>query len=249
MAVATLVTFVPGTLAASPATDLSAPPTLAAGVLAPAAPAATSVTTGASRVIAVAKSHLGARYVWGAKGPRVFDCIGLVLRSFSDAGLLAKIGGWGNSSGYALYAWARRHHLTSTTHGEPGDVVVWGGGAHVGIYLGNGMAISALVSGVRIHGVHAVTNSFTAFIHTGLGGLAVASRKVAPHAKSIGLRHAGPSLAVRSGHATADRTLFTVKAGTRLTLVQAWRDAAHHLWYRVNANGHVGWVLASGTRT
>ena len=97
----------------------------------------------ASAVIAEAKSHLGARYRWAAEGPRYFDCTGLVLRSFSDAGLVSKVGGWKARSAYAMYQYFRRNKLTSRT-GRPGDVVIWGGGSHAGIYLGNGLAISAL---------------------------------------------------------------------------------------------------------
>jgi cell wall-associated NlpC family hydrolase len=272
MAVATLLTVTPVTSAATPsAPDLGAPdalaPALIPGLLDPAAfisgtpaqlisgiPALTAAattaktTTAAARLIAKARTHLGARYVHGATGPRVFDCIGLVLRSFSESGLMSRIGGWSNGSGYALYAWARRHHLASRTGGQPGDVVVWGGGGHVGIYLGNGKAISALVNGVRIHGVHAVTKRFTAFIHTGLSGDKVAAQKPAPKAKSIGVRHAKPSLVQRDGHTTADSRVQTIKGGTRLTLLRVWKDARGHAWYQVNANRHVGWVLASGTR-
>jgi cell wall-associated NlpC family hydrolase len=46
--------------------------------------------------------------------------------------------------------------------------VVWGYGSHIGIYIGNGKAISTLRNGVRIHGVFAVTARFTAYLHTGL---------------------------------------------------------------------------------
>jgi len=38
----------------------------------------------------------------------------------------------------------------------------------MGIYLGRGRAISALTSGVRIHGLHDLTSSFTAFLHVRL---------------------------------------------------------------------------------
>ena len=51
---------------------------------------------------------------------------------------------------------------------KPGDLVIWGGGSHVGIYIGHGKAISTLTSGVRVHGVHAVTARFTAYLHTGM---------------------------------------------------------------------------------
>jgi cell wall-associated NlpC family hydrolase len=214
-----------------------------------ASPATVATTSAAARLIAKARTHLGARYVHGATGPRVFDCIGLVLRSYSESGLIGRIGGWANGSGYALYAWAKRHHLTSTTGGQPGDVVVWGGGGHVGIYLGNGKAISALVNGVRIHGVHAVTKRFTAYIHTGLNGLKVVTAKATPKAKSIGVRHAKPSLVQRDGHSTSADRVQAIKAGTKLILLRVWKDAAGRTWYRVNANRHVGWVLASGTRS
>jgi cell wall-associated NlpC family hydrolase len=231
--------LIPPTLLLTGASTLVTPPT-----------ASTVTMSAAARVIADAKIHLGAPYVHGATGPRVFDCIGLVLRAYSDAGLLSKLGGWANDSGYTLYNWARRHHLTSTTHGEPGDVAVWGGGAHVGIYLGNGMAISALVSGVRIAGIHALTNHFTAFIHTGLSTVQVkAVANSAQTAKSIGVRHAGPSLALRSGHDPSDRLLATLKAGTKLTLLTIWHDPRGRVWYRVNANEHVGWVAGWLTRT
>ena len=45
---------------------------------------------------------------------------------------------------------------------------MWGGGSHIGIYIGNGKAISTLRSGVRVHGVFAVTARFTAYLHTGM---------------------------------------------------------------------------------
>ncbi len=229
--------------------DVLTPPTLLlSGAATLTTTPATAFSTAAAKVVAAAKTHLGARYVYGAKGPRVFDCIGLVLRTFSEAGVLSKVGGWANSSGYSLYAWGRRHHLTSTSAGQPGDVVVWGGGAHVGIYLGNGMAISALVSGVRIHGIRALTNRFTAFIHTGLTAVQVKAVTKAPEAKSIGVRYAGPSLALRTAHSTDGRTVSTLKSGTKLTLLSIWKDAQGRTWYRVNADTHVGWVAGWLTR-
>jgi len=123
-----------------------------------------------AKVIAEARSHLGARYRWAAEGPTSFDCTGLVLRAFADAGLLKNVGGWKNRSAYAMYQWFRRQGLTTRTGGRPGDVIIWGGGSHAGIYLGNGLAISALREGVRIHRVHAVTARFTAYARTKLSG-------------------------------------------------------------------------------
>lgn len=119
------------------------------------------------RVIRIAKNQRGDPWVYGAVGPRAFDCIGLVRYSFKRAGELDEIGRGRYHSGSALLRWARSKGLT-TRHGRRGDVVVWGKGSHVGIYLGNGRAISTLISGVRVHRVHAVTTPFTTFIRTGL---------------------------------------------------------------------------------
>jgi cell wall-associated NlpC family hydrolase len=180
----------------------------------------------------------------------VFDCIGLVLRSYAQAGVLGKLGGWYNDNGYTLLRWARARHLVSSTHGQPGDVVVWGGGGHVGIYLGNGMAISALTSGVRVHGIHAVTKRFTAFIHTGLTGLQARAVATAHrvHMKAIMVRHAKAPAALWTSHYLTASVALTFHAGTKLTVFRVWKDAAGRTWYFVNGNHHVGWVLAAKTR-
>jgi len=67
-----------------------------------------------------------------------------------------------------MYLWFRSHGKTSRTNPKIGDLVVWGYGSHIGIYIGGGKAISTLTSGVRIHGIYAVTARFTTFIHTGV---------------------------------------------------------------------------------
>jgi cell wall-associated NlpC family hydrolase len=48
-----------------------------------------------------------------------------------------------------------------------GDIVVYGGGSHVGIYIGRGLVVSALNGrqGIRITRLHALRTPFTAFIH------------------------------------------------------------------------------------
>jgi cell wall-associated NlpC family hydrolase len=124
--------------------------------------------TRAAQLIAVARRKLGDRYVYGAAGPRRFDCSGLVLFSLrqSHNRHAAPLGGRSADSFYAAY---RRHHRFSRHHGHPGDFVIWGRGRHIGIYLGHGRAISALTRrGVSVHGLHAVTLPFTGFLHTRL---------------------------------------------------------------------------------
>ena len=172
------------TPAAAPASPIAvAPPTPApatpaatastattdVAVQAPAAAAGKRVRTAprANRVIAAAMAERGRPWVFGATGPRAFDCSGLVIYAFRRSGVLAEIGRGRYRSGGAMLRWARAHHLTRTI-GHRGDVVVWGNGAHVGIYLGKGRAISTLTSGVRVHGLRVLSTRFTTFISTGL---------------------------------------------------------------------------------
>lgn len=155
---------------------------LAAALLiasAPSAPAAAADPTEANQVIAIAKAQLGDPWRYGATGPSAFDCSGLVLYSFKMAGDLALIGNGNYRSASALYKYFRDRGRTSRTTATPGDLVIWGNGSHVGIYLGGGMAISTLTSGVRIHAVNAVTAPFTAYLRTGIYQLPKATH-VAP---------------------------------------------------------------------
>jgi peptidoglycan DL-endopeptidase CwlO len=118
------------------------------------------------RVIALAEKHIGARYAHGATGPYAFDCSGLVYRVFEDAGLGRTIDGLQSAS--ALYAHFRALHKTSTKDPQPGDLVIFGHGSHVGIYIGGGKVIHAMITGVAITRVSAVIPSFTTYIHLGL---------------------------------------------------------------------------------
>ena len=134
-------------------------------ILSTGAPAPVAASTPADSVIALAKTKLGRPWVHYAVGPRAFDCSGLVYYVFRHTGNLRRIGG-GRMSAYGYLAYFRHRGLASRTGGRPGDLVIWGGGSHVGIYLGHGMAISTLTNGVRIHGIFAVRARFTTFLHT-----------------------------------------------------------------------------------
>jgi cell wall-associated NlpC family hydrolase len=182
--IAIAITVVSITAPSLPVAATEPAPTEPATSPIPAAPAttvvapATTSTSGASsrrhrvsrarRLIRVARRQLGDRYVYGASGPRRFDCSGLVLYSLrhSHNRRIAHRGGRSADSIYAAY---RRQHRVGRRHGHPGDFVIWGGGRHIGIYLGHGRAISALTRrGVSVHGLHAVTMPFTGFLHTRL---------------------------------------------------------------------------------
>ena len=216
------------------------------------------VPTPAAEVIAEARSHLGARYRWGAEGPRYFDCTGLVLRAFADAGLIKKVGGWNSRSAYSMYQYFRRHGLTSRT-GRPGDVVIWGGGSHAGIYLGNGLAISALREGVRIHRINAVTARFTAFGRTSLSGATAASltsksaTAASTRAKSTSnnpkVRHAVQIIVLRAGAGTSAKALGTIARNAPLAILASRKDSQGRTWYQIRtAGGRTGWVAGWLTR-
>ncbi|MFL5645195.1 MAG: C40 family peptidase [Chloroflexota bacterium] len=136
--------------------------------LAPSTPAAASTGTEAQQIIRIAKAQLGDPWRYGAAGPAAFDCSGLVRYAFRRAGDGAAIHSTTLRSARSLYLWFRSHGKASRHNPRIGDLVIWGYGTHVGIYIGNGKAISTLRSGVRIHGVFAVTARFTAYLHTGM---------------------------------------------------------------------------------
>ena len=124
-------------------------------------------TSEANRVIGVAKNQLGDPWVWAKRGPDRFDCVGLVFYAFKQAALLERIGGrYRGVRGY--WDWFRKRGLASRSNGKPGDLVIWGRGKHIGIYLGNGKAVSALTTGVAIHSVTRINTSFTTFLHVRL---------------------------------------------------------------------------------
>jgi cell wall-associated NlpC family hydrolase len=138
--------------------------------LAPSTPAAALTTsqTEAAQIIRIAKAQLGDPYRFGATGPYAFDCSGLVIYAYKRAGDGAAIRAGTLRTARSIYLYFKSHGKASRTNPRIGDLVVWGYGSHIGIYIGGGKAISALRNGVRIHGVYAVTARFTAYLHTGM---------------------------------------------------------------------------------
>ena len=235
------------TMAAAPppaAADTPPPATAAAPTTAaPAAPSkpAAATPTLAERVIADAMRHLGDPYVWGSSGPSTFDCSGLVYRVFADNGLAAQI--HDSHSAYEQYAIYRARGLASRSGGEPGDLVVYGGGSHIGIYLGDGRVISALVQGVRITGVYALTTPFTAFLHTDLSGRTVSLASTRRPAAGTLTRYARASVSLRASATTTSARLAVLPPGTRLTVIRSTRDRLGRTWDDVRVGtGRVGWV-------
>ncbi len=139
-------------------------------VLATSAPvAASGQTTDYDRVVDVAASKIGARWVHYAKGPDKFDCVGFVWYAFKMNDLQSHIGGYRGVKSY--YNWFKERGLAATSNPQPGDLIIWGKFKHIGIYLGDGMAISALINpwGVKIHKAKGwIPMRVKAYLHTQL---------------------------------------------------------------------------------
>ena len=150
------------------ATSADLTPTPAASSASLAAATTVAKPNLAARVVRIALAQRGKRYRYGATGPSAFDCSGLVLYAYRVAGVASHIGG--GHSALGMLRWARARGLASRTKLQIGDIVIYGGGTHAAIYIGNGRVISALNSrqGIRITGLHALRASVTAYIHTHL---------------------------------------------------------------------------------
>ncbi len=200
-----------------------------------AAPTPANATTldDASRVIAIAKSHLGAPWVYGATGPYAFDCSGLVYSVFRQAGLLSVIGGERTAVGMWDVFAARGE--ASTSNGQPGDLVIFGNGAHVGIYLGGGWVISALVTGVGYSTLWDTIPRFTTFLHTHLSGVVT----------SAAYHYTTAFVNFRNGPAIWYSIRWVLWPDTPVTIIGHGYDGWGRLWDEVRlTNGSVGWVAS-----
>ena len=137
------------------------------------APMTVAAADPAQAVISAAKQYLGHHFQIGAEGPGPFDCSGLVFRAFSDAGELPRIGGMRlRAAGYMQYFVSRGRFTKDESQAEPGDLVIYENGVHVGIYLGNDRVISALIDpwGVSITSVHGLHLPVSYYLKVDWGG-------------------------------------------------------------------------------
>ena len=128
----------PAILAAPPAPEpLPGPPAaIPPGDIAP--PGAPHSGT----VIQAALSRIGSPYSWGGSGPGAFDCSGLVMWSFQQAGI---------SLPHSSQALASGGQPVSMDQMQPGDLVTYYSDAsHVGIYIGDGMMVHASTYGIPV---------------------------------------------------------------------------------------------------
>ena len=234
------------------------PVALAGAVILSLAPATTvsaaQPTAESQQIIRIAKQQLGDPWRHGAIGPSAFDCSGLVIYAFTKAGDGKALGGGRLRSARAMYRWFKAHGLASRSNPKPGDLVIWGRGSHVGIYIGGGRAISTLTSGVRIHRVHAVTARFTAYLHTRMSTRftnarsAGATKATRPVASTATIRHTRDSVNLRRGAGVERSRMRTLSKGTRLVVLGSAHDSSGRTWLRVRADGRIGYVARWLTR-
>jgi cell wall-associated NlpC family hydrolase len=99
-------------------------------------------------VLGYAKSQVGKSYVYGAAGPDSFDCSGLTMMAWKQAGVSLP------HSSSAQYAAGTK---ISESELQPGDLVFYYSPiSHVGLYIGGGQIVNALNpgSGVQVSGLH-----------------------------------------------------------------------------------------------
>jgi cell wall-associated NlpC family hydrolase len=112
---------------------------------------------------------VGDRYSFASIGPDQFDCSGLVWFTFKEAGLRDRIGDKRRTAaGY--YRYFNNLGKADKLNPQPGDLVVWGNNQHIGVYVGDGMAVSALNErlGVKLHKVSWLSMRLKAYLHVGL---------------------------------------------------------------------------------
>jgi peptidoglycan DL-endopeptidase CwlO len=85
-------------------------------------------------IAAIAARYLGVPYVFGGESPRGFDCSGLVEYVYAQVGIHLP---------HSSMEQGEMGTRVSLANARPGDVLVFNGGSHVGIYIGGGHMIDA----------------------------------------------------------------------------------------------------------
>jgi cell wall-associated NlpC family hydrolase len=92
-----------------------------------------------SAVLSYAYAQLGKPYCYAGAGPSCFDCSGLTMMAWAQAGV---------SMPHGSYAQQAMFPAVSMSQLQPGDLVFWDG--HVGIYVGSGSVLHAPHSGTVV---------------------------------------------------------------------------------------------------
>ncbi len=102
------------------------------------ASSASGTSQGAAKAIAFARAQLGEPYRWGAAGPNAWDCSGLTMMAWRQAGI--------SLPHYSAAQYSQTKHIAMGSL-RPGDLVFWGSSPatihHVALYIGNGLILHA----------------------------------------------------------------------------------------------------------
>jgi peptidoglycan DL-endopeptidase CwlO len=103
-------------------------------------------STQAQKAVAFVYAQLGCPYVYGGTGPcnLGYDCSGLAQAAWAAAGVAIPRTSYED--------WAGLPHVSMSSI-EPGDLLLFNGEGHVGIYVGNGYLIDAPVPGMDVERV------------------------------------------------------------------------------------------------
>jgi cell wall-associated NlpC family hydrolase len=213
------------------------------------------------QIIRIAKAQGGDPWRYGATGPNSFDCSGLVIYAYKQAGDYAAIKSGDLRTAGAMYRYFKNRGKVSSSNPRVGDLVAWGYGdkiTHIGMYIGDGKAVSTLTSGVRIHGVHAVTANFKGYVHTGMWAKLTTAGWAARHEVSKDLQAADTAAErsveegdvvrsygwfnLRSGPGTSAPLQAVLSGGTELTVVGFGTDSIDRTWLKVKTGDRTGYV-------
>ena len=111
------------------------------------APVATATSSGAQAAVDAALSQVGKPYQWGAAGPDSYDCSGLTMWAWAQAGVALP-----HNSAMQYAATAR----VGSGDWQPGDLLFFGSPIHhVAMYVGNGQMVEAPYTGLSVRVVSA----------------------------------------------------------------------------------------------
>lgn len=94
-----------------------------------------------AKVVQAALSRTGLPYSYGSAGPNSFDCSGLVYWSMKQAGISVPRDSYGQLGG------GRSIPISDL---QPGDIVIYNGGSHAALYIGNGKVVHSVNYGIPV---------------------------------------------------------------------------------------------------
>ena len=98
-------------------------------------------STQAEKAVAYEYAQIGKPYEWGATGPASFDCSGLAMSAWASAGV--------DIPRTTYEMWADLPHIP-VSEMQPGDLIIYDGEGHVGMFVGNGYIIDAPHTGADV---------------------------------------------------------------------------------------------------